>query len=102
MIEDTIQAVKAAEEKAKETVAGAREKAKDIARSTDAEVQELFTAARTSDKSFYDNEMQLAEEKGKDILEKAAEEMKAMTEAARSKTDEAVKAVTAAVLAGGR
>ena len=83
MIEDTIQAVKAAEEKAKETVAGAREKAKDIARSTDAEVQELFTAARTSEKSFYDNEMQL-------------------TEAARSKTDEAVKAVTAAVLAGGR
>ncbi len=64
MIEDTIQAVKAAEEEAKKKVSDAREKAHEIARAGDAEIQDLIEAAKAGDKSFYDNEMQLAAQKG--------------------------------------
>ncbi len=91
MIEDTIQAVKAAEEEAKKKVSDAREKAE---------------AAKAGDKSFYDNEMQLAAQKADEILSaaqaKAAEEKQAIESAAAPQEGAAVDAVIEAVLAQSR
>ena len=82
MIEDTIQAVKAAEEEAKKKV------------------------AKAGDKSFYDNEMQLAAQKADEILSaaqaKAAEEKQAIESAAAPQEGAAVDAVIEAVLAQSR
>lgn len=106
MIEDTIQAVKAAEEEAKAKVAAAREKAHEIARSGDAEIADLYEAAKAGDKSFYDNEMQLAGQKADEIRAaadaKVAEEKKAIVDAAAPLEAGAVDAVIEAVLAGGK
>ena len=94
MIEDTIQAVKAAEEEAKKKVSDAREKAHEI------------EAAKAGDKSFYDNEMQLAAQKADEILSaaqaKAAEEKQAIESAAAPQEGAAVDAVIEAVLAQSR
>lgn len=106
MIEDTIQAVKAAEEEAKAKVAAVREQAHEIARSGDAEIAGLYEAAKAGDKSFYDNEMQLAGQKADEILAaaaaKAAEEKQAIEDAAAPMESAAVDAVIEAVLSGGK
>lgn len=106
MIEDTIQAVKAAEEEAKKKVSDAREKAHEIALAGDSEIADLYEAAKAGDKSFYDNEMQLAAQKADEILSaaqaKAAEEKQAIESAAAPQEGAAVDAVIEAVLAQSR
>lgn len=102
MIEETIEAVKQAEAKAKENVANAREKSKEIEGSAASEIESLREKAKTSDREAYDLAMEEAKKERDNILfessKKSEEAIKELKDKAAPEVSSAVEAVVAYVL----
>ncbi len=68
MIEETISAVKDAEEKARASVLEAKEQAKRTDENTELVIKDLKSEAKVKDKELYDDAMEAAEKQGQHIL----------------------------------
>ena len=101
VIEDTINAVKEAEAKARDTAAKAREDAKNAALEAENLAQKIASEAKNTDKSYYDSAMASAKSKADSIIEdakaKADSDAKALTAAADSKIDSAVNEIVSRI-----
>ncbi len=101
VIEDTINAVKEAEAKARDTAAKAREDAKNAALEAENMAQKIASEAKNTDKSYYDSAMASAKSKADSIIDdakaKADSDAKALTAAADSKIDSAVNEIVSRI-----
>lgn len=106
MIEETISAVKDAEEKARVSVLEAKEQAKQTDENTEIVIRDLKSAAKARDKEFYDDAMETAEKKGQHILseseERAIVAKQALIDEAKPKYEAVVAAVVDSLLNTGR
>lgn len=104
MIEDSMNTILQAENKADEIIRQARSTAEDIARSTKVQIDELKAKAQADSDNYSNQTEQKNEEDGKELIEKSRiaseEKAKALEDDAASKEDAAVQAVIDKVLGG--
>ncbi|MBP7058943.1 MAG: hypothetical protein KBA87_00760 [Lachnospiraceae bacterium] len=106
MIEETISAVKDAEEKARVSVLEAKEQAKQTEKNTELVINDLKSDAKAKDKAFYDDAMETAEKQGQHILSESDERSivakQALIGDAKPKYEAVVEAVVDSLLNTGR